>query len=165
MITGAITLFRNLRTQFPQHNLLATGFDKLSFSDAHDLKPELANALNAPLVSNETGFDLSSYLLCPDSELGTTDVFFSSNFDLLQNMYHHILLHDSAHHNNEGERPTNPSESSEALAPTVDAMRFVDFVRLFVDYEKGAPIMKPKFNPMFEDFNNVQCLVGRASSL
>jgi len=147
--TGAVALFQHLKQLFPKHRLLASGFDHLPASTA-SLSAELKNVENAPLVSHSTGGDLGSYLLDPQKELGLTDIFFASDFALLQKVYQNVMTAEE-----QGEKKSVPHESRRTLA-----LRSAEFATEHADIRQTALMNHNNYNPILEDFGNIQLLLG-----
>eukprot|EP00750_Incisomonas_marina_P003474 INCI13133.2.p1 GENE.INCI13133.2~~INCI13133.2.p1 ORF type:complete len:603 (-),score=85.16 INCI13133.2:265-2073(-) len=159
--TGAVKLFQDLRARLPRHRLLATGFDKLPDSTA-SLGPELKGCVNAPLVSHARDGDLATYLLDPQTELGTTDVFFASDFSFLQMAYHQLMIDSASSGGAATETADTPPVQTNEHRHTL-TLRSAEFVGEHVDVSRLALMHSDKFNPILNDFDNVQFLLGEIS--
>jgi hypothetical protein len=164
--TGAVGLFQTLRARLPRHQLLATGFDELPPSSARGLGPELRGCSNAPLVSHATRGDLATYLLLPRTEVGQTDIFFASDFNLLLRAYEGTMatgvsrVASGSGKNNDNDNDDQAAAVAARVMPRRTlGLRAAEFVALYVDVPKMA-LVNSLYNPVVEDFKNVQFLLS-----
>lgn len=126
--TGALQLFKALHAARPQSRLLASDFDLL---------PEVVmQGECAPLVASTLGGKNIDYATYLDPLPGTADIFFPSNFHLLQALYCHA---------SQGKKQAEVWKCSTF---------FKDWA---VDIE--ATKTKNGYNPFLEDYSNTSMLI------
>lgn len=79
--TMAYQLLNLAHSSFPNRELIFNDFDYL---------PESMHGKNGPLVQRTEGNETTSYLSYLDSEVGNCDIFFPTDFDLIELLYEEV---------------------------------------------------------------------------
>jgi hypothetical protein len=120
--TGSYLLMKFIKHYFPNHYLIMSDFNQIGDS---------ASGVNAPLIQRIVGNTVSEKKTYLDAPLGTYDIFFPTNFNLLAQLYHIVMK-------------SSPDKSQ--ILSTKDFMK--------VNGNYALTRTKFGYNPLLDDFTN-----------